>query len=167
MRFIRATICQNPRGRRPQKLKNPRGKMRLKGRALKFKIENNLFSFLENFTFNFGSPCPRYLPEICPLHHKKAHFFDVQFVPKRTWQLSMTFVMRGIPAPRFYYKTPNASIRLQEGKPKTKNQNQINRLDGKPTKWAVNQAIKLLGVCHIISASYEDLPKCHFLPPKV
>ena len=152
---------------RARNLKNPRGKMRLKGRALKFKIENNLFSFLENFTFNFGSPCPRYLPEICPLHHKKAHFFDVQFVPKRTWQLSMTFVMRGIPAPPFYYKTPNASIRLQEGKPKTKNQNQINRLDGKPTKWAVNQAIKLFGICYVNSVCYEDLPKMPFLPPMV
>ena len=141
--------------------------MRLKGRALKIKIESNFFSFLENLTFNFGSPCPRYLPEICPFHHKKAHFFDVKFVPKRTWQLSMTFVMRGIPAPPFYYKTPNASIRLQEGKPKTKNQNQINSLDGKPTKWTVNQAIKLLGVCHINSASYEGLPKMPFLPPKV
>ena len=141
--------------------------MKLKDRALKIKIESNFFSSLENLTFNFSSPCYRYLPEICPFHHKKAHFFDVKFVPKRTWQISITLLLRGIPAPRFYYKTLNASIRLKEGKPKTKNQNQINRLDGKPTKWTVNQAIKLLGVCHINSASYEDLPKMPFLPPKV
>jgi hypothetical protein len=109
----------------------------LKGKALKFKIESNFFSFLENFTFDFGSPCPRYLPEICPLHHKKMNFFDVQFVPKRTWQLSWTFVMRGIPAPHFIIKTPNASIRLHRGKHSVY-QNPNNKT--KTTTWNVNHS---------------------------
>lgn len=139
----------------------------MKDRALKIKIESNFFSFLENLTFNFGSPCPRYLPEICPLHHKKAHFFDVKFVPKRTWQLSITLLLRGIPAPPFYYKTPNASYRLHKGRPtvyqnpKTKN---------KFIAWAVynrkpnvNQVLKKEKENSTILVDCEDLPKSAFL----